>query len=134
MKNSAARILHDKGLKSTPVRKAILKILTDAKRPISCEEIFDRLKGGHDLATVYRSVNTFSDKGLVTRTDLGGERSCYELGIGHHHRHHVICTQCHTITPIEMCGLDHHMKAVKNLGFTEVRHRLEFYGRCKRCS
>lgn len=127
------QVLHDRGLRITPIRKAILRILQEAKKPISCEEIFTRLKG-HDLATVYRNVNMFSDKGIVMRTDLGGERSCYELGIGHRHRHHVICTKCQTVTPLTMCGLDHHVKAVKDLGFTEVQHRLEFFGRCKRCS
>lgn len=127
-------VLHEQGLKVTPVRKAILQILSGAKRPISCEEIFERLKGRHDLATVYRNLNTFSLKGLVARTDLGGERSCFEIRVGQKHRHHVVCTQCHAVTPISMCGLDPQMKAVKDLGFTKIEHRLEFYGRCKRCS
>ncbi len=128
------QLLHDKGLKITPTRKAILKILEEADRPISCEEIFEALKERHDLATVYRNLNAFTEKGFVARTDLGGERACYEIKIGQKHRHHVVCTKCHKVTPLTMCGLALHMKAVKDLGFTEVQHRLEFYGHCKKCS
>lgn len=134
MKDAVVGLLHDHGLKVTPVRVTIFKILKSSERPLSCEEIFALMKDPHDLATVYRNLNTFLAKGIVGRTDLGGGPSCFELRLGPQHRHHVVCTECHTVTPITMCGLDHHMKAVKNLGFTEVQHRLEFFGRCKRCS
>lgn len=137
MKTKEIDVIRASGLKITPIRTEIFRILASAKMPLSCEEILSFLGGkkshrSANLVTVYRNMNLFAQKGLVTRTNLGSDRAHFELVRGAH-RHHIICTECKEVTPLRMCGLENHMQMVRELGFEHVHHRLEFYGICRKC-
>lgn len=132
-------LLREYRLKATPIRQELLKLLKTAAKPLSCEEILEQLQGSKsrkpvNLVTVYRNMNLFAQKGLVTRSDLGGDRSHFEICDRKVHRHLIICTECKQVTSLPMCGLEDHMRRVRQLGFEHVQHRLEFYGVCKKCS
>jgi Fur family transcriptional regulator, ferric uptake regulator len=130
------KILHDNGLKSTPLRLGILDILTRSKKPLSSEELQLKLsKIEHDKATLFRCLKKFTQVDLVQMVDLGEgflryEMTCHE----HHHHHHVMCVKCKKIEVLPFCipkSVETHLKTA---GYTNLTHRMDFFGLCKKCS
>jgi Fur family transcriptional regulator, ferric uptake regulator len=115
------------GYKATPQRQAVLSAIA-ARRHQGLEEIRARCPEV-GMVTVYRTLDLFSDLGLVRRLDLGrGPR--YELAEDHHH--HLICEGCGSVTEFEWCPVD--LRDLPGAGAFEIRaHSLEVYGRCSVC-
>ena len=89
------------GYKATPQRLAILGAIA-AEQHQSMEEIRDRCRGV-GLVTVYRTLDLFTELGVVRRLDLGGGRR-YELAKNHHH--HLIWVDCGSVAEFEQCPLE----------------------------
>jgi Fur family transcriptional regulator, ferric uptake regulator len=109
-------------------------VLEASGRPLSPREI---LAGAHRLAptlgvaTVYRTVRTLLDDGLLVRVELPGEPVRYEsAGKGHHHHFH--CRGCDRLFEIEGCRTVARPRAPK--GFVVEDHQVVFYGRCAACA
>lgn len=128
--------LHSKGLKSTPLRLAILELLSKSEGPLTAEEIAKKIKSiAFDRATLFRSLKTFSSTEIINSVDLGEgylryERNCHL----HHHHHHIICTSCKEIEVVPFCIPDEFKIFLKRKGYKEVTHRMDFTGLCKNCS
>lgn len=125
------------GMKLTQQRMQMLKILLHHPEPISADEIFKKIESkddGMDLVTIYRILKKFEEANLVSRLDFGDGVARFELILesGHHH-HHVICRQCQRVEPLHMCDLGPHIKVVKDMGYAQLTHRLEFFGLCSKC-
>jgi Fur family ferric uptake transcriptional regulator len=121
----------------TGPRQAILRILGRGRHPMSPKDIFAALhKGVCDLATVYRSLHLLRAMGIVQRFDWGDGIGRFELiheGDNAHH-HHLVCTRCAEVIELDECsvtGLDEEI--ARGNGFTEVTHKLEFFGVCPAC-
>lgn len=121
----------------TGPRQSILRILQEHPKPMSNKEIFEALPEGEcDLATVYRSLHLLEDMGLVERYDFGDGTARFEMARGGHsgHHHHLVCTACTVIHPIEDClALEWEKKISQESGFKMVTHKLEFFGLCPDC-
>ena len=106
-------------------------------RPLAIKEIHSFLGASLcDLVTVYRSMEMLCKMGIVKRVDLGRGGARFELipegDDGHHH--HLVCTQCDTVLPLDDCLLlQVERKIAKASGFASVTHRLEFFGLCPKC-
>jgi Fe2+ or Zn2+ uptake regulation protein len=62
--------LRSHGLKRTPTRVAVLRVLRGARRPLTHPEIVAELEDeGHDRSTVYRALNDLAGAGLVDRVE-----------------------------------------------------------------
>lgn len=122
-------------LKSTPIRLAILNVFSKGCNPICAEDIFHALKNKKiNIVTVYRTLTTFEQAGIVRRVDLQKDSAYYELA-GHHH-HHITCTGCGTVEGFDGCGMEKLSKKVleHSSKFDLVtRHSLELFGLCKSC-
>lgn len=129
-------ILTRKGCKNTKSRKIIIDILEKSNIPVSAEDIYLRIKdsgGTANLSTVYRNLELMESKGLVSKTSMSDGKARYEL-TGDGHKHHVICTNCHKMIPIDLCpieGLEQDVK--KKTSFDITGHKLELYGICPDC-
>ena len=56
------------GIKNTKARECLLKILKYNKDPITAEELYLKMPQGlTNLSTVYRSLHTFCDVGVVSK-------------------------------------------------------------------
>lgn len=124
-------------MKLTQQRSQLLKILLHHPEPVSADEIFKQIEdksGGMDLVTVYRILKKLEEALIVTRQEFGDGVARFELTLesGHHH-HHVICRQCQRVEPLHICDLDQHIKMVESMGYSQVSHRLDFFGVCSRC-
>jgi Fur family transcriptional regulator, ferric uptake regulator len=125
---AAAGKIRGCGYKATPQRLAVLAAIA-AEQHQSLERIRARCPEV-GMVTVYRTLDLFSELGLVRRLDLGGGPR-YELAEDHHH--HLICEDCGSVTEFEQCPLD--LQRLPRVGGDfEVRaHSLEVYGTCSDC-
>jgi Fur family transcriptional regulator, ferric uptake regulator len=129
-------MIHRKGLKSTPLRLAILELLSKTNGPITNEEIAKNLKQlNFDRATLFRSLKTFTDLDLIRAVDLGEGFLRYESNCqNHHHHHHIICTSCKEIAVVPFCIPEKFKNFLIKKGYKNISHRMDFSGICKRCS
>lgn len=101
--------------------------------PFSCEEIFQKLpKGFCDLVTVYRCLESLEAADLVTCYNFQDGLKRFEVA-GHHH-HHFICKLCGTVEALEGCLMGPVEKDLEKKGYTSLKHNLEVYGLCPKCS
>jgi Fur family transcriptional regulator, ferric uptake regulator len=95
------QILKDFKLKSTPGRLAILKAFLNRNYALSHGDVEREVPTDFDRVTIYRTLKTFLDKGLIHKV-LDDEGSlkyalCNEAcsTATHHHNHvHFKCTKC----------------------------------------
>jgi Fe2+ or Zn2+ uptake regulation protein len=127
------KILNDAKLRATTQRVALLRTLHRARKPQSAEALAKSVRGALDVATVYRTLNTFIETGLVRQVELATGRALFELAGEHHH--HVVCTTCNRIEDVHVCLPEEFTSKVrKAAGFALVSdHALEFFGTCKKC-
>ena len=125
-------------LPATPPRLAIAALVLGAERPLSAEDLVDRLRNkgpAPSTATVYRTIDLLIDCGLVTEVEdrregfrrfqpLRDDVSSNEL----------LCTACGSVTrvPDDIVATRGRTLARAN-DFVAVRHRLVVYGMCAGC-
>lgn len=132
-------ILKQRGFKATPVRLAILDILTKNHNPLNAEMIFSELLKSKDFkqtneATVYRTLLSFEKVGLIKPIDLRKDSVFFELSADHHH--HIVCVKCNAIEDFKEPKLEKilHCIAKKSTKFRNITdHSLELFGVCKHC-
>lgn len=134
-------LLKNKGLKVTNQRKIILEVL--ASQPdehLTAEEIYEMVKIKYPdigLATVYRTIQLFSDLKLIERLNLDDGYVRYEIGRTNskHHHHHLICLECGRVLSFEDDLLDNLEEQINEaLGFRVENHEVKLYGYCKNCT
>lgn len=101
MINSSFKILKDFKLRSTPSRAAILQAFLTHNYALSHGDIEKEVPASFDRVTVYRTLKTFVDQGLIHKVldDEGGMKYalCKEAcsTASHHHDHvHFKCIRC----------------------------------------
>lgn len=131
-------LLNEKGIKGTRQRIAVMEALFTSSVPLTAEDIFlnirDCIGENLSLSTVYRVLDTLSQKGIVTKMGLiEGGKALYEIVSGVH-RHNLICIKCHKMIPLGECPLGEFEKGLeKSTGFCISGHKLEIYGICPQC-
>jgi Fur family ferric uptake transcriptional regulator len=125
------------GVRSTRQRSAIAALLSDIEEFRSAQELHDELRRrgeGIGLTTVYRTLQSLADAGLVDvlRTDTG-ESVYRQCSTGHHH--HLVCRHCGRTVEVEGPTVEAWADAIAGEhGFTEVSHTMEVFGTCRSCA
>lgn len=138
-----AKIIHDcKGelrevdLRATPARLAVMNFLENTKQPVDANSVINYLNIKRiktDPATVFRMMNTLTQKGITTPIQFQEGKTRYELSNKEDH-HHLICDNCGRIEDISDLIIPTLEKDIKNKrNFLVKRHSLEFFGLCKNC-
>jgi len=132
-----ATILHEAGLKFTTGRAALLELLRDFGRPLTQEEISDRLTDlNFNRVSIYRALASFLETGIVHRIDSGDRvwKFAYcNCGRHHEHRHpHFICRSCGKVECLQGVKLPRYIGPTNGYLIEEQ----EFYlrGLCPKCS
>jgi Fur family ferric uptake transcriptional regulator len=134
LESRIVELLKGKSLSVTTPRKMILGLLLQEHGPFSAEEIFNKLpKNSCDQATIYRCLNQFVETQLVTTSFLEKEMAHFEFNDPHHHHHHIICKICKKIDSFHDCILDKIETSLLKKGYSDIQHRLEFFGVCGSC-
>ena len=87
-------ILKEKGLHVTKQRIAILEALKNIKKPATIDFINENIIGEIHHVTLYRSLATLVEFGLVYQTDFREGVAYFELQKDNYHHHHLVCTRC----------------------------------------
>jgi Fur family transcriptional regulator, ferric uptake regulator len=123
-------------LRHTGCREDILLIFSDHTAALSHGDLENNLRDRYDRVTIYRTLKTFVDKGILHKVlDEEGLRyalcktACTEHD--HHHDHvHFKCQVCGDTTCLE----DIHIPSVKlPQGFEKQEVNLLIQGRCPLC-
>jgi Fur family ferric uptake transcriptional regulator len=134
--NSTFQILKDFKLRSTPNREAILHVFLKRDFALSHSDVEREVPSSFDRVTVYRTLKTFLDKGLIHKV-LDDEGSlkyalCSEAcsTATHHHDHvHFKCTKCGQTSCLEI-----EIPAIKlPKGFKSKEVNLLIQGICENC-
>jgi Fur family ferric uptake transcriptional regulator len=103
MKNKTIRlneILHRKELSSTESRRKILSLFFTSNDALTHGNIEKEVGNKYDRVTIYRTLQTFEEKGIIHTIPTADNAILYALckdcTEGHHHDDHVhfICTNC----------------------------------------
>lgn len=80
----------------TPQRKLILQTIGKSCAPIDAKELYQlvtKKDNSISLATIYRSLSLFKEKGLINEHRLGKTGCCYEITKSMEHQH-MLCKCC----------------------------------------
>ena len=133
MESRIERLCVERGVKMTGQRRVIARVLSDASDHPDVEELYRRavhLDQRISIATVYRTVRLFEEKGILERHDFGGGRARYEPSEHGHHHHHLIDIDTGKVIEFEDTGHEQLIRVIAaRLGFDLVSLRLELFGR-----
>lgn len=117
----------------TKQRGAILKVLEDAQRPLSIEEILERARVEYPKLgerTVFRHLKEMTGEMTLVRLNFPGQPNRFELPSGTHHPH-VICRQCQKVFNLEQETPDVLEQYPSPPEFELEGEEVVFYGRCR---
>lgn len=137
MRAASDRLLKLFSMRSTPSRQEILNLFLKRDYALSHGDIEKEISNSLDRVTVYRTLKTFLDKGLIHKVldDEGSlkyalcNEACSEAE--HHHDHvHFKCTRCGQTNCLDLEVPD--VKLPKGYQPKEVNVLIQ--GICERCS
>lgn len=129
--------LRQSGFRMTPQRILILEVMAAHEGHVTAEFIqteTSKTYPGMSLSTVYRTLETFQDFGLVTAVDTGDGPAQYHFSPQAHH-HHLICRKCGTNVELEDT-LFEPLSAVihERYGFHAKMNHFAIVGICVKCT
>ena len=132
----ASARLRAAGQRVTPQRLVILQALEHGEH-LSADDLLGRIGDrlpGMTRSTVYRTLESFRDAGLVSETDLGqGVRKFELLEAGRQH-HHLICHGCGMMLELDDAVVEPLRSVVREkYGFSAGIEHLAIFGWCAHC-
>lgn len=126
--------LRGAGLRSTSSRRAIVEQIARYGGSFTAQDVCRDLEPrGIGRATVFRTLNVLADLDLLNRLHIGGGCHSYSLCDPHHH-HHLVCTGCGQVIPLDVCLIDQQVRPLADeVGFLVEGHHMEVFGRCASC-
>ncbi len=131
-------LLKRQSLSVTESRKRILQLFLDQPGALSHSDIEKRAGTAADRVTIYRTLQTFADRGLIHTIPSSDNANRYalckdECGDGHHrHEHiHFVCTECE-----QTFCLDEVVTPIIRLpkGYSPRQVEVLVQGKCKQCT
>ncbi|HJU83693.1 MAG TPA: Fur family transcriptional regulator [Holophagaceae bacterium] len=123
------------GLRQTPQRERILRVLQDADRPLTVEEIWERMPAPRSgLPTIYRNLERFVQEGWAESIQGADQVMRFVRCESRQHHHHLQCETCGRTAEVDACGIEATLKHLEELsGFSITRHQLLLFGLCPAC-
>ena len=124
------------GLKVTTARRAILEVLIEGPSHQSAEDITERISGMYPeihMSTVYRTLDTLEEFGIIDHVHLGHGRAVYHLGDDPHQ--HLVCEKCGKVTEVPNAIFSTLEKIlVDSYEFNMRQNHFAVLGKCIACS
>ena len=128
--------LKERGLRVTPQRLEVLRILSAGDGHPSVDEIHALVRAKFpttSLATTYKTVALLKELGEILELGFPDGSNRYDGHKPYAHPH-VICTRCRTIMDPDLSMLrDMEEEVARETGFRIMTHRLDFFGLCPEC-
>lgn len=120
------------GLKMTGQRRIIARALSGKGEHPCVEDLYHlavALDQKISIATVYRTVRLFEEKGIVSRLDFRGDRARYEPS-DHGPHYHLIDVDTGAVIEFQDDALEALLLEIAaRLGFEAIANRLELFGK-----
>ena len=120
------------GIRMTGQRRLIIKVLENSKDHPDVETLFERsnkIDNKVSIATVYRTVRTLQNAGILEKLEFNDGRSRFEDAVRKHHDHLIDLDTGKVIEFIDE-EIEHIQNKIANkLGYDLVGHKLELYGK-----
>ena len=128
------QFLKTKNIRVTPQRIAVYKILKEAHKHLSVEEIHSRIKRTFprvSLGTIYAILEFFKHKKLIQEIRIKHNKACFDIRTDLHP--HFLCRKCGKIFDVIVphCSI---LKDKKLNGHLIENFQGYFYGICKWCA
>ena len=125
----------EKGLRLTPQRQEVFKELAQAIDHPTAETLHQRLIQGMpnlSIDTVYRTLGTFADLGLVNKVETSESQAHFEVSQVQHH--HLICRKCKDIIDFQWQYIDAAALPEEVFSWGRIeRKSIVVYGICHKC-
>jgi len=131
-----AVVLRDAGQKIPHQRMLILSTLRHADEHVTATTVLEDVRRSYpyvDASTVYRTLNSAAQLGLVSETDMGAGDTQFEW-VGKDRHHHLICRSCGGVNSLDNRYLDSLATALYDeLGFRADLGHFAIFGLCRDC-
>lgn len=129
--------LREHNLPVTAQRLAIADVLLNSEHHLSAEDVAKEVSArGRSVgtATVYRTIDTLLESGLLVERDFGEGFRRFEPARDVPNHEHLVCTQCGKVEEFRDERLERMTTIVaESRGFARQRHRLVIHGICRDC-
>ncbi|HET6951179.1 MAG TPA: transcriptional repressor [Acidimicrobiales bacterium] len=128
-------IFRARGLKVTPQRQAIFRVLHGSTVHPTAEAVYDTVRAEMptiSLRTVYQTLNDLAAMGEIQAIDLGTGSARFDPHTGPHH--HLVCEGCGTVQDLEAEFPGVAVPDGNPFGFTVTTTQIVFRGRCRTCT
>ncbi len=128
--------LRARGLRMTPQRQLILEAVASMAGHITADRVHQlvvRQFPDVNITTVYRTLDTLDDLGLVTHTHFDDGVAYYHLASEPAHQH-MLCVRCRSETQLDMALLEPLADELRRrYGFQAALGHAAIVGVCRDC-
>lgn len=127
--------LEKSGLRTTPQRQHVYRVLIEKRDHPTAEEVFIRAKGGMpdiSMATVYNCLDALVNCGLVRQVNQDREATRFCSNMQPHH--HFYCDECGGAYDIERMDDAAEPPVTMPTGFKPSRYEVTVRGLCPECA
>ncbi len=128
--------LRDAGQKVTPQRMLILTTVRHASQHVTASAILEQVRRSYpyvDPSTVYRTLASARELGIVSETNMGSGDNQFEW-VGKDRHHHLICRSCGSVISLDNSYLDGLAAALfDEIGFQADLGHFAIFGLCCGC-
>ena len=127
-------LFRSRGLKVTPQRQAIFRILHDAPTHPTAESVYAAASVEMptiSLRTVYQTLNDLAAMGEVLQLELGTGSAMFDPNTEPHH--HLVCDRCGQVVDVMADAGAVHLSRAQRHGFDIDRTEIVFRGTCPDC-
>ncbi|MBS0192932.1 MAG: transcriptional repressor [Proteobacteria bacterium] len=133
-----ARACDERGLRLTPLRADVLRLVADAGRPVKAYDLLSQIsesKAASAPPTIYRALDFLLDNGFIHKLEsINAFVACHHPNV----RHTVpflICDGCQSAIEMEDEKIGRQLdEKARALGFTPQAQTLEVHGMCAACA
>jgi Fe2+ or Zn2+ uptake regulation protein len=128
--------LRERGGRVTMPRRAIITALLQADDHVTADALVDAVRTAQPeihLSTVYRTLETLTELGVINHVHLGHGAAVYHLADDSHH--HLVCDECGAIIELPANAFDPLVRRVeRDYGFRLDAHHFALGGHCRNCA
>ncbi len=137
---AVARTCDEKGLRLTPIRARVLRLLAEAGSAVKAYELLEMIRsakgaGADAPATIYRALDFLLGHGFIHKLQsVNAFVACHHPGSSLHSVPFLICDHCHQAVELEDQSVVGALnERARRLGFVPHAQTLEVHGLCAHC-
>jgi Fur family ferric uptake transcriptional regulator len=135
----ATEELRAAGYRAGSARREVIRFLNSQSCCLGAQEIHDELRASGrviGLASVYRVLDTLTERGLLQRLEFGDGVARFEpIRDDHSHHHHLVCDGCGKVETFSDERLERALRDVESKsGYAVAVHDVVLRGACTACA